>query len=257
MRYLRLLALAYLSACSLGTEPEVPEGALKVLFIGNSLTYTNDLPQTVAQLAASAGAQECYCYQIAYPNFALEDHYDNREAVRALEEESWDFVVMQQGPSTLASSKDHLILWASILDEYIDENGATPIMYGVWPELGRAEFFPNATDSYRSAANAIGGLFAPAGEAWLMAWEQDSTLPLYGPDEFHPSTMGTYLAAMVVFERIYGRTAQGIQAQAIVAGRAQPWPLTLVQLLQTAAADANAAEDLRTPNSTFSAKRTR
>jgi hypothetical protein len=90
-----------------------------------------------------------------------------------------------------------------------------------------------------------------------MAWEQDSTLPLYGPDEFHPSTMGTYLAAMVVFERIYGRTAQGIQAQAIVAGRAQPWPLTLVQLLQTAAADANAAEDLRTPNSTFSAKRTR
>ena len=105
MKTIRLFALLALSACSLGTAPDVPEGALKVLFIGNSLTYFNDLPRTVAQLASSAGAQQCYCYPIAYPDFALEDHYDFRQAVTALEEEDWDFVVMQQGPSALAASK--------------------------------------------------------------------------------------------------------------------------------------------------------
>lgn len=257
MKSTRVLALLALTACSLGTEPEVPEGAVKVLFIGNSLTYTNDLPLTVAHLAVSAGAQQCYCYSVSYPNFALEDHYDFREAVRALEGESWDFVVMQQGPSALASSKEHLITWATVFDEMIDENGATPIMYGVWPQADRLFDFPNVADSYRSAAIAIDGLFAPAGEAWQNAWAQDSTLPLYGPDAFHPSQMGTYLAALVVFERIYGRSPEGVQATAVVDGRPMPWPLTLVQLLQSAAADANAAEDARPANSTVSTRRRR
>jgi hypothetical protein len=255
MQQIRHLALLALGACSLGTEPTVPEGALKVLFIGNSLTYTNNLPSTIAQLAQSAGAQECYCYSISYPNFALEDHYDFREAVTALSDESWDFVVMQQGPSALSSSKEQLITWASVFDELIDENGATPIMYGVWPQGDRMFDFPNVADSYRSAAIAINGLFAPAGEAWQKAWAQDSTLPLYGPDFFHPSTMGTYLAALTVFQRIYNRSPNGIQATAVVAGRAQPWPVTLVQLLQSAAADANAAEDARTAGSTVSVRR--
>jgi hypothetical protein len=257
MKQIRSLALLVLSACSLGTEPEVPEGALKVLFIGNSLTYTNDLPSTIAQLARSAGERECYCYSISYPNFALEDHYDFREAVTALDEESWDFVVMQQGPSALSSSKQHLLLWASVFDEMIDENGATPIMYGVWPQGDRLFDFPNVADSYRSAATAINGRFAPAGEAWQKAWAQDSTLPLYGPDFFHPSTMGTYLAALTVFQRIYDRSPEGIQATAVVAGRAQPWPVALVHLLQSAAADANAAEDARAGSSAASAKGSR
>jgi hypothetical protein len=245
MKLFRILALVLLPACSLGTEPEAPEGSLKVLFIGNSLTYENDLPRTVAQLALSAGLQQCYCYQIAYPNYALEDHYDNRVAVRALEDESWDFVVMQQGPSALASSRANLILWAGYFGELIDENGAQAIMYGVWPELDRASEFPNVTESYRLAAESIGGLLAPAGEAWQFAWAADSTLPLYSFDDFHPPTMGTYLAALTVFQRIYSHSPVGVQAAAVVDGRIQTWPAAIVRLLQEAAASANAAEDAR------------
>lgn len=245
MKLFRLIALLALPACSLGTAPDAPEGSVKVLFIGNSLTYENDLPRTIAQLAVSAGLPQCYCVAVTYPNFALEDHYDFREAVNALEDESWDFVVMQQGPSALASSRAHLILWAGVFGNLIDENGAQAIMYGVWPQYDRPFDFPNVAESYRQAADAIGALFAPAGEAWLNAWAQDSTLPLYAPDDFHPSTMGTYLAALTVFERIYGRTPIGVQQAAVVDGRIQLWPAAIVQLLQEAAADANAAEDAR------------
>lgn len=243
MKLLRLIALYMLSACSLGTEPETPDGAVKVLFIGNSLTYENDLPRTVAQLAASAGLPQCYCITIAYPNFALEDHWYDGEAVVALEDESWDFVVMQQGPSALPASRDHLVFWAGFFGDVIDENGAQAIMYGVWPQLDRSFDFPNVRDSYRAAADAIGALFAPAGEAWLYAWEQDPTLPLYAADDFHPSTMGTYLAALTIFERIYDRSPVGVQQTAVVNGRIQNWPLALVELLQESAAAANAAED--------------
>lgn len=245
MKFFRLIVLLALPACSLGTAPDAPEGSVKVLFIGNSLTYENDLPRTIAQLARSAGLPECYCVAITYPNFALEDHYDFREAVNALEDESWDYVVMQQGPSALASSRANLILWAGVFGDLIDENGAQAIMYGVWPQYDRAFDFPNVAESYRQAADAIGALFAPAGEAWLNAWAQDSTLPLYAADDFHPSTMGTYLAALTVFERIYDFSSIGVQQVAVVDGRTQPWPAAIVRLLQEAASEANAAEDAR------------
>ena len=242
---IRAFPLIALAACSLGTAPAAPEGSVKVLFIGNSLTSQNDLPLTVAQLALSAGLPLCYCFTITRPNFALEDHYDFREAVHALEDESWDFVVMQQGPSALASSRAELILWAGLFGEMIEENGAQAVMYGVWPQYDRAFDFPNVAESYRQAADAIGALLAPAGEAWLNAWARDSTLALYAPDDFHPTTMGTYLAALTVFERVYGRTPVGVQQVAVVGGRLQNWPVAIVRLLQEAAAAANAAEDAR------------
>jgi hypothetical protein len=246
MRFLRAVPAIALVACSLGTVPTAPEGALKVLFIGNSLTYENDLPRTVADLALSAGLQTCYCYQIAYPNYALEDHWDNRVAVRALQDETWDFVVMQQGPSALATSRAHLILWAKVWDHLIDSTGATPVMYGVWPAYDNFSDFPRVAASYREAADSIGALFAPAGEAWRKAWAQDSTLPLYAADEFHPSRMGTYLAALTVFQRLYAHTPVGIQRSAVVDGRLESWPDAVVRLLQEAAAAANADEDART-----------
>lgn len=246
MRFLRAVpALVFLS-CTLGASPTAPEGSLKVLFIGNSLTYENDLPRTVADLAISAGLQPCYCYPIAYPNYALEDHYDNRIAVRAIQEESWDFVVMQQGPSALPANRAHLVLWAKIWGDMIDSAGsAVPVMYGVWPSGDRLFDFPNVAASYREAADSIHGLFAPAGEAWTKAWAQDSTLPLYASDDFHPSTMGTYLAALTVFQRIYSHSPIGVQTSAVVDGRLQNWPAAIVRLLQEAAAAANAAEDAR------------
>jgi len=242
---LRTFPLAALVACSLGTAPEAPDGSVRVLFIGNSLTYENDLPHTVAQLATSAGLPQCYCYQVAYPDFALEDHYDVREALTALEEEEWDFVVMQQGPSALPESRTHLRLWAAVFGDLIEERGARAIMYGVWPQKDRAFDFPNVAESYRLAATDIGALFAPAGEAWLRAWAQDSTLPLYAVDDFHPSEMGTYLAALVVFQRIYARSPVDVQQSAVVNGQVQLWPTATVRLLQEAAAAANAAEDAR------------
>jgi hypothetical protein len=152
---------------------------------------------------------------------------------------------MQQGPSALPENREHLLTWAGVFGNIIDEHGGQPVMYGVWPSLERSFDFPNVAASYREAADSLGALFAPAGEAWQFAWAQDSTLPLYAADDFHPSPMGTYLAALVVFQRVYGRSPVGVQQSAVVNGRVQPWPEATVRLLQEAAAAANAAEDAR------------
>ena len=52
--------------------------------------------------------------------------------------------------------------------------------------------------SYANAAKAADAELYPAGLAWQAAWRRSPTLPLYGPDGFHPSPLGTYLAAIVV-----------------------------------------------------------
>ena len=55
-----IAALLVLASCSGGNgavdpRPATPSATFRVLFIGNSLTYTNDLPGTVAALGGSAG----------------------------------------------------------------------------------------------------------------------------------------------------------------------------------------------------------
>jgi hypothetical protein len=241
---LRLVPLFLLLACSLSTSPKPPDGATRVLFIGNSFTYTNQLPRTIADLARKQGLNGCDCVQIALPDYALEDHATLGEATTLLNDEEWDFVVMQQGPSALPDSRSHLVQWATYFGSIVDSRGAIPIMYGVWPSAARSFDFPNVRDSYRAAADAIGARFAPAGEAWQAAWRRDATLPLYAGDNFHPSPMGTYLAALVIYQRIYGRSPVGVETTAHVAGKAQTWSASVVQLLQEAAAEANAAEDV-------------
>ncbi|MEO8453324.1 MAG: hypothetical protein ABI647_26285, partial [Gemmatimonadota bacterium] len=176
----------------------LPAGGIHVLFIGNSLTYVNDLPGTLASLAASAG-DTIRVRMVAGPNLALIDHVTgSTNAVSVIRAERWSYVVLQQGPSAQQLSRDTLILAARLLDPDIRAAGARSASYMVWPAHADLADFDDVRMSYLLAAQAVGGLFLPAGEAWRAAWAVDPTLPLYGADGFHPSELGTYLAALVM-----------------------------------------------------------
>ena len=237
-RWLAVALAVVMPGCD-ATEPRPP--ALRVLFIGSSLTYTNDLPYTLSQLSAQAGYEPCQCVMIAHPLFALEDHYNAGEAAAMLDTVRFDFVVMQQGPSALPESRVNLVYYAQQFAPIIARNGAIPVMLSVWPNQLRQFDFPGVRDSYRAAADAIGAVFAPAGGAWLAAWERDATLGLYRGDD-HPTYAGTYLATLVLFEQLYGRRPTTLPPQAHVGGTATRWSAEFVRLLQDAAATANARE---------------
>ena len=86
-----------------------------------------------------------------------------------------------------------------------------------------------------SAAEAVNGLFLPAGEGWRAAWAADPQLMLYGPDGYHPSELGTYEAALVIYEGITGVDARTLPGEATVGARTLAEPESKVRLLQTAA----------------------
>ncbi len=217
----------------------LPAGGHHVLFIGNSLTYTNDLPGTVSAMAALSG-DTIRASSVAVADFALIDHLDGgSNALQTIRLGGWEYVILQQGSSSLSTSRDSLILWTKMFAPYIRTVGAQPALYMVWPTSDRIAYFDSVRVSYQLAAQAVNGLFIPAGAAWLAAWSADSTLQLYASDGLHPSPMGTYLVALVMYERITGKDATTLPPVAVVAGQPLGLPETTVQLLQRAAHQAN------------------
>ena len=201
---LPILLASCMSAPSAPTELNLPTGAgTRVLFIGNSLTYTNDLPGALLEVALLAG-DTLQVRSVAFPDFALEDHWNEGTARTALQATHWDFVVMQQGPSSLPENQVHLRTWTSRFAPAIRAAGATPALFMVWPSSARPQDFVGVQAAYRDAASAVGGIFVPAGEAWRLGLSRDAALPFYGADGFHPALAGTMLAALTIHHHLTG-----------------------------------------------------
>jgi hypothetical protein len=251
-RLIVLIALflggALSSACSRQlADPPVAGPArtmFGVLFIGNSLTYENDLPRTLAGLTYDGG-DTLQTAAAAYPDYALIDHYKNTDSnARALiASHDWDYVVMQQGPTSQQIGRDTLIIAAQLFAPLIRDAHARPALYMVWPEKARLEVMPDVMASYEQAAAAVDGAVFAAGVAWQAAWGRDPSLPLYGSDNFHPSRIGTYLAALVMYEQVTHRDARLLPARASVGGNLN-LPEATFRLLQDAAHQANLAYGL-------------
>lgn len=187
------------------------ERPFRVLFIGNSLTSANDLPTMVEDLSRAAGDDPpLEAEMVAFGGYALEDHLNQGDAVRAIERGGWDVVVLSQGPSTLPESRADLLKEAQIFAERIRAVGARPALYGVWPEEARLYAFDWGIANYHDAAEAIDGLLFPAALAWKTAWQTDPAFPLYGPDRFHPSRLGSYQAALVIYAELRDKSPVGL-----------------------------------------------
>lgn len=216
---------------------------LRVLFIGNSLTYTNDLPAIVAALAEATKQKRFIHQSIAYPDFSLEDHWHQGEARKTIAKGRWDFVILQQGPSALPESRVLLLEYARRFAAEIRSRGAQPALYMVWPSAARFGDFDRVSESYRLAAEEVKGALFPAGEAWRAARRRDTNLQLYSSDGLHPSQAGSYIAALVIYEQIFGQSPVGLPSSLQIRSKAISKieiPTAQADLLQQAAAEANA-----------------
>jgi len=203
----QLLAACLLIACSESTGPRVapqpPSSARdRILFIGNSLTEGNDLPNMVRALAEAAG-HGVVVEASLYPGSNLQDQWELTNARARVADGHFDVVILQQGPSALPESRVDLIEWTTRWAPVIRAAGGVPALYAPWPSEQRSFDFARVSESYRLAAAEVDGIFLPAGDAWLRTWELDPSVPLYAEDRFHPSVVGTYAAAVVIVARLF------------------------------------------------------
>jgi len=107
-----------------------------------------------------------------------------------------------------------------------------------WPTSSEPQLFNAVRLSFQAAATSVNGVFMPAGDAWRAALEANPQIQLYGGDGYHPGPLGTYLAALVVYEKVTGHDARLLPAQAVVAGVTLSTPEATVRFLQGIAHDA-------------------
>jgi hypothetical protein len=218
-----LAAATVLSACEdspADPEPPIVDNTVgRVLFMGNSLTYTNYLPLLVDTLASASGIT-IESTQIAEPAFALIDHWNVPATRAAVAQGSFDVVVMQQGPSSLPENRDSLRIWTALWAPEIRAAGGEPGLYAVWPDKSRLFACGDVSESYRLAAEDVGGYFFPVGDVWLETWSVKPDAPLYGSDNFHPTTAGSYAAAVTILAVLTNREATSLSADFA-------WPLWL------------------------------
>ena len=98
-----VLALLLLALSSFAHAQEAAPRKLRVLFVGNSLTYVNDLPSTLRALAASQPTPVTIETQtFVAPGGSLSDRWNDGKAAAALDAGHWDALVLQERGGVLA-----------------------------------------------------------------------------------------------------------------------------------------------------------
>jgi hypothetical protein len=196
----------------------------RVLFIGNSYTYYNNLPELFLGLA-TAGKQPVEVKMVSSGGWTLNDHWTKGEARQTLTGSRWDFVVIQD-QSTLGvnlvidgvnrvSTDEKFAPAAKWWLEEIQRVGATPVMYLTWARKGAPQDQAMLDYAYVTAASATPAaraIVSPVGRAWKATREQHKGIELFVEDGSHPSPAGSYLAACTFFSAIFDRTPVGLPA---------------------------------------------
>ncbi len=197
-----------------------------VLFIGNSYTYVNNLPQVVKALVDASrkdgrgGAM--HIRMVAPGGWRLKDHWERGDARQALNERRWDYVVLQD-QSTLGvnvfldgvpriTSDEVFRPYAEQWATAVRERGATPIFYLTWARKAAPQDQAALTWFYVDAAKATHAKVSPVGLAWQAVREQDPAIALFTPDGSHPAPAGTYLAACTFVAALFDRDPTGLPA---------------------------------------------
>lgn len=201
-------------AVSSGCSPFSRTPCVRILFLGNSYTYVNDLPGVFRDLARSAG-QNVETGMIADGGETLAQHAASSADAQALGGAHWQFVVLQEQseiPSVDTFRQGQMYPAARSLVTTIRANGAMPVLLetwahqGGWPDyrLDYAAMQAAIDQGYGTLAGELKVSVAPAGQAWQAAAEQAPGISLWQSDGSHPAPAGTFLAACALYTRIFG-----------------------------------------------------
>lgn len=172
-----------------------------LLFIGNSLTYTNNLSELVKQKALEQGTT-IGIKMIAKPNYAIVDHWAEGDVQQLIKSKKFDFVIIQQGPSSQQEGRDMLIEGGKMYAELCNSNNTKLCYFMVWPSLTYYHTFDGVIKNHEDAATINNAILCPVGEAWKTHFDTTNNFDYYGPDGFHPSLTGSQVAANVILETL-------------------------------------------------------
>lgn len=192
-----------------------------VLFLGNSYTAVNNLPQMLTDVAFSTG-DTLYCNSNCPGGYTFELHSTNATTLSYIATGNWDFVILQeqsQLPSfPLSQVESDVFPYAQLLDSLINaQNSCVETVFymtwgrkngdasncAVWPPVCTYAGMDSLLNlRYRMMADSNDAIISPVGAVWKYIRNQYPAIELYNPDESHPSVAGTYAAACTFYSTL-------------------------------------------------------
>lgn len=185
------------------------EEPLRVLFLGNSYTYYNNLPGLVEGMARAAGGRRVEARAVTRGGATLEQLYAETDALAVLRGARWDVVVLQEqstlglnqwNGATVVNTPDSFFMWARIWDGEIRRQGARTVLLNTWARRGRGELQPQLDWAYATIAKELGASLIPAGAAF----QNVTGVEMFQSDGSHPSAAGSYAAACAAVAVLIG-----------------------------------------------------
>ena len=240
------------------------QDTLAVLFLGNSYTSVNNLPQLVQALSASAGKTLIVDSQTP-GGMTLTNHVNDPTTQSKIAQRAWDYVILQeqsQVPTIDFYRYNNMYPAMADLQALVAQSSpcAKLISYMTWGRrYGGQQCDPSNThcspvfvnfdhmqDSLTSAYTGISDQLkiqcAPVGVVWQNVLN-DTNLVLHSSDNSHPSLDGSYVAALTLFSSIWKRFSSGLsytaglptalaqyyqhRTDSVVFGNAPRWNLTI------------------------------
>lgn len=178
---------------------------MRILMLGNSFTFTNDMPAMLAELTGAEVVQH------TRGGARLSEQLNPRTRMgartqTALTGEHWDYVVLQEMSHGPITSPNSFFSSVNRLCAQIRANGAVPVLYATWayqkggPELARKgwdydEMARKLSEAYHTAARVNDALIADVG---MEFYRMTDTRNLFDADGAHPNEAGSRLAAQTL-----------------------------------------------------------
>lgn len=214
----QLLFLAFLL-----TQWTHAQDSTRVLFIGNSITYFNDMPQTFKNIANSLG-DETSVTMYAPGGTGFVNHVADPAVYNLFRQGNWDYIVLQPGsnesPGYSAPINETLERARTLIDSIYTYNPCADVLfyeisYGVWGNTPNNLATYNNTmslikDNLEILADSTKSFFAPVGEGFRTKWNKNQTEMLWNSNgDIHPNAKGSYIAACTFYSTIFQKPSHG------------------------------------------------
>ncbi len=229
-----LIVLLSLTAanCNIGSDSkkkdqEPTEDTLKILFIGNSLTRTNDMPLMMEEMAQKAG-KDIFVDMRTVGGSTLLFHSSDSLSLQKIRERKWDYVVLQSNANTAFPElyQKEIDMFNTMIAIIKENHADTKIVYFLITgrQMGVTFEGPNGEEIYYTyaelqekiitgslhVAKAVNAIIAPVGAAWLHVLQENPEFTLHSLDGIHPALRGSYLGACVFYATLFRESPGGI-----------------------------------------------
>lgn len=184
--------------------------SVSFLFIGNSFTQRNNLPELLAELAAERDLsvrRKLICTGGA----SLRTHWNAGHAANVISKGGFDYVVLQEQSTLPVKNAGRMAENIRLFDEVVKNSGAKTVLYMTWARQHAPETQQVITDAYNSIGKELRAIVVPVGLAWQKFLARYDEPVLFDRDQSHPTFAGSYLAACVFLVVLLKANPVGIE----------------------------------------------